>query len=342
MFNRYKGLVLVCIILLASCKQVPPGRAFYYWKTRFSLSKSETDLLKNVRVQKLYIRFFDVDWSVKFQTAIPKAKIIFTTLPPKGIEIIPVVYITNKTLLESQPASITELSVRIGNQVQNIATQNQIVFNELQIDCDWNDPTREKYFKLLSLLQNTMNNEGKKISATIRLHQIKYKAITGVPPVNKGMLMYYNMGKLDPNSAQNSIFNSADANKYASYIKSYPLPLDVVLPAFSWGIQSHHGKIKELLSNYSLSFFRDSINFTKDSMNRYTVKKPFLSHGIYFMKDDKIKIEEITPELCKQAALEVSGEFRKTPHTIAIYHLDSLTLNSYETKDFEEVYSYFH
>ena len=92
---------------------------------------------------------------------------------------------------------------------------NHLKFKELQIDCDWTESTRDKYFHLLSTLRNELERNKQIISATIRLHQVKYAAITGIPPVHRGMLMYYNMGKINATD-NNSVYDKKIAEKYIS------------------------------------------------------------------------------------------------------------------------------
>jgi len=54
-----------------------------------------------------------------------------------------------------------------------------------------------------------------------------------VPPVDKGLLMFYNMGKISPDlNARNSIYNRADAEAYLESLPNYRLSLDVALPVF--------------------------------------------------------------------------------------------------------------
>jgi hypothetical protein len=40
-------------------KQITP--AFYYWKTVFKLSNDEAQILTDNHIQKLYVKYFDVD-----------------------------------------------------------------------------------------------------------------------------------------------------------------------------------------------------------------------------------------------------------------------------------------
>ena len=77
----------------------------------------------------------------------------------------------------------------------SILDVNQLnIPKEIQLDCDWNSSTQKKYFNLIEEMKLYPTWENIVWSATIRLHQLKYPKQTGVPPVNKGVLMFYNMG----------------------------------------------------------------------------------------------------------------------------------------------------
>lgn len=338
-----RKIAITCVLLvslLAACTKKAPERAFYYWKTRFTLTPTDEHLLRSLHVKKLYVRFFDIDWEETKGEAIPKGKINFVSPVNKGISIIPVVYITNKTFLHVKDKDVEVLADKVFKQINLMAARNNITYSELQLDCDWTESTRAAYFDFITQIKRISGKQNPTISATIRLHQVKYFKLTGIPPVDRGMLMYYNMGKIDTVAANNSIFNTNDAAKYVSYLKDYPLPTDVVLPTFSWGIHIRKGKVINLLSSFSMSDCENNLNFIPVCANQFRVKQSFFYKGFYLMQDDLVKVEQTTPELCKQAAMQVAKQM-KPAATVAFYHLDSLNLNQYEPKDFEEIFDYF-
>jgi hypothetical protein len=327
------------IALLASACRHEPRRSFYYWKSVYHLSQTERSYMEGLHVTKLYVRFFDVDWDETLERPTPLAKIRFAEKISPSCEIVPVVYIVNHSLQKSKPQDITDLAVKILKLTDHISSGNNITFKELQMDCDWTDNTRDKYFTLLKVLKSRLIDSKKTLSATIRLHQVKYKGMTGVPPVDRGMLMYYNMGKLAAGASPNSVFNTNDASKYIDYLAAYPLQLDVALPAFSWGIHSRNNKIIELLNNIGPLDFEKNANFAPVGPSTFSVTQSFFFHGYYFMKNDVVKVEEITPAQCNTAARQLQGKLTKTPGTVAIFHLDSLILTHYEKQDFEKVFN---
>ena len=90
------------------------------------------------------------------------------------------------------------------------------------------------------------------LSATIRLHQVKYREETGVPPVDYGVLMYYNMGHISAMGA-NSIYDRSTALRYLGKLREYPLPLDIALPMFAWGVHSADGQVLNWWGTYARS-----------------------------------------------------------------------------------------
>lgn len=106
--------------------------------------------------------------------------------------------------------------------------------------------TKNNYFLLLKELKNNLN---KNISSTIRLHQIKYFNKTGVPPVDYGVLMYYNMSSLGDFNTKNYILDNNEAKKYHYNFENYPLKLKLALPLYSQAVQFRDKKAINLFEN---------------------------------------------------------------------------------------------
>lgn len=328
-------------MFVCSCKHQKCQRSFYYWQTVFHLSEAEKDYINDLNISKLYIRFFDVDWDETENTLLPVAKIKFSEKIHPNCEVVPVVYIVNRALQKSNHSSMPDLASKIYKQIVHISSCNQIKFNEIQLDCDWTEGTRSNFFTLLHSLKVNMDKENIVLSTTIRLHQVKYKNITGIPPVERGMLMYYNMGKISADLSNNSIYNANDAEKYTAYLSDYPLTLDIALPAYSWGIHIRYDKVLDLLNNMNVADFDRNFNFTQLNQNKYIATKSCFFKGSYFIKGDIVKVEEISPKLCCSAAHQLTDNLKKNNRTIAIFHLDSLIISNYEKKDFEKVFDIF-
>lgn len=334
-------LIGINMLIIFGCKpkNTNVNRAFYYWKSKFELDKDELKILNQNNINTLYIKYFDVLWNANLNAAIPAAKIEFKDAIPQHIQVIPVVYITNSALLKSNKDSIKTLAISISKLINAYGPLVNKKINQIQIDCDWTLSSKEKYFALLSALKSIYNNQ-LILSATIRLHQIKYVSETGIPPVKKGMLMYYNMGNIE-HQHNNSIFNENDAEKYAPYIKQYPLPLDAVLPLFSWVKVFRNHKMHQLLNQIS---FHELINSNLfQHVNEYTLKPIATCNykGITFLTNDVLVAEIVAPKLSKKAAQHLHRYFNKTTFTLALFHLNKYKLNDFTEQDIESIYTTF-
>jgi hypothetical protein len=301
------------------------------------LSTSEKNTLQNIDVQTLYLKFFDVKWDETTHRAWPVAKIKFRDAAMTQQNIIPVVYIVNQTFINIKPNSIDELAKNCLQLIESIANNNQLIYKEIQFDCDWSDASRDAYFAFLKKISQLIKNQHIQLSATIRLHQIKYSQRTGIPPVDRGMLMFYNMGNIHSTNELSSIYNFNNAQRYLSTLKNYPLPLDVALPLFSWGIQRRDGHIAALLNNFYTSDFSDTSHFQSIDSLKVRVKQPFFYKGFYFKNNDTITVETITPNLALQAARQLSKYLKPADRQVVFYRLDSLILTHYETDHFKTI-----
>lgn len=333
------GLIAICSLpFLLQSNRVEPS--FYYWKTTFRLSHSEKQTLDEQNINRLYIRLFDIGWDKVANDPIPLGKFSFTNHDSFTGNVTPVVYITNSVFVNIKPANIESLAFKLYVQVLSMSKKANFSIDELQIDCDWTETTRSNYFLFLTKLSALAAHNGILLSATIRLHQVKYKHITGVPPVNRGMLMFYNLGDLNSKVVHNSIYNQKDASKYVAYLRSYPLPLDVALPIFTWAVQSRDGKIVQLLSSYNHTDFK-KLGFVPLDSTYYKATASFFYRGIYFKEHDIIEIESITPQLALEAANMLASNLSKTKRSVVLFSLDSLNIAHYEKKDFENIFGCF-
>ncbi len=336
-------LVLIpLLIALAACSTGKPRihPAFYYWRTNFHLSTNELNYLQSIKTKKLYVKFFDVDWDSKRMQAAPKGVLSFKERPPKYLEIIPTVFITNRTLVNSSIGSIPSLSHNILKKLKAQREKLKNPIREIQLDCDWTLKTSTKYFTLVSIIRKSLKASGIHISATIRLHQIKYYKRTGVPPVDKGMLMFYNMGDLRDLDTRNSILDLEIAKKYLTNFKDYPLKLDVALPLFSWAVLIRNNRIIRLINNVREKDLIKS-HFKNLGSHRYQVLKSHYFFKGYLYKDDVLRLETVPLDGIRQSAIMLSKLIKNEYITIAFYHLDEEIIKHYDSKDLEGIYRYF-
>ncbi|RKR10611.1 hypothetical protein C8C83_2287 [Flavobacterium sp. 90] len=334
MIKRFFWSLLV-FLLIACGKNEKPIIAFYYWKTIFKLSEKETAILKDNNVNKLYIRYFDISLNAENQQPIPLSPIRFQQ-NVNNFNIVPVVFIQNKVML-SPDLDIDDLAQKTFSLVEKINSANKIQCNEIQIDCDWSLNSKENYLKFIERFKKLSH---KKLSATIRLHQVKYFKKTKIPNVDSGVLMYYNMGTIAPDSL-NSIYNKKIADRYLKSLKKYPLHLDLALPIYSWGVHIRNQKVIGLRSKIDLNELKQDQNFEQVNAIFFKVKQSNYKNGIFYEENDLLKIEAISREDLLEMADELDGNLAQKPKEIIFYDLDEFNLKNYEKNIFEQVISCF-
>lgn len=334
MIKRFLWSLLV-FLLIACGKNDKPIIAFYYWKTIFKLSEKETEILKDNKVSKLYIRYFDISLNPENQQPIPLSPIRFQQ-NANDFNIVPVVFIQNKVML-STDLDIDDLAQKTFSLVEQINSKNKIQCNEIQIDCDWSLNSKENYLKFIERFKKLSH---KKLSATIRLHQVKYFKKTKIPNVDSGVLMYYNMGTIAPDSL-NSVYNKKIADRYLKSLKKYPLHLDLALPIYSWGVHIRNQKVIGLRSKIDLSELKKDQNFEQVNAIFFKVKQSNYKNGIFYEENDLLKIEAISPEDLLEMADELDENLAQKPKEIIFYDLDEFNLKNYEKNIFEQVISCF-
>ncbi|MDZ4757572.1 MAG: hypothetical protein SGJ10_05470 [Bacteroidota bacterium] len=326
------------LLLLFSCKQKANkiNSAFYYWKTVYDLDSTDVKNLKNNHFNILYLRLFDVDWDGVKNTPMPKATLQFNSDPDTGLQIVPVIYITQTCLKKLSLDSVKILGGLIAQKANAICKVFHINYNQIQIDADWTESTKDKYFALLTEVKKAQ--EGKRIlSCTIRLHQIKFPEKTGVPPIDRGMLMFYNMGELSQINEENSIYNEKTATQYTDHIDRYKLPLDMALPHFSWGILYRGKKVAAILNGLKKENL-DNPFFMKQENNWYTVKASTTWGSNDLHAGDRIRLETADENTCKDAWAFLKLHQKSDSFTLTFFDLKPKT----NEKTFQDLYHIAH
>ena len=328
MINKTHCFFVIVMLLMTACK---PGREhaidFYYWKTNVSFDETEQEYFKNLACRSLYIRFFDVDNDGAGIS--PLAKVKPFDCEALQAEYVPVIFITNRTFNGINRQGVSDLAQRVFDLTSEIAVANKLPgISEIQIDCDWTGSTRDSYFQFLEYLKKISN---KKITCTLRLHQIAEREKNGIPPVEKGYLMCYATSSPTDFSEKNSILDISLLKSYLKTVNDYPVEFDVALPIYSWAVvQNHLGHIK-LINNVSESELQAENRFQALPDKSYEATDNFFFRGIFMNKGFRIKVEEISPELLQEAKTFLNKHIKRD-YRIVYYHLDQLFLEQYSVE----------
>jgi hypothetical protein len=331
--------LLMLPLLLLACKPEQHHhitKSFYYWKTVYDLNPFEQQRLREAGCQRMYIRCFDINTDPNTHQPAPVGIIRLPDSLSADMQYVPVVFITQYTLTQLSPAAIKPLAANI-NKLLTDKCRN-MHSDEVQIDCDWTTNTRNTYFALLKALRTESFFKDKQLSCTIRLHQIKYRLASGIPPVDRGLLMCYNMGNLKKAGNHNSILDQPLAEDYLSDVSSYKLPLDVALPLFSWCVQFRNGRLVGILRDIQPEVIAASSLFTKTKDNLYTSTRDTLWQGYTFQAGDEIRTEITTDAAIQTMAAYTARHVNTDSMRVILFHADSITLSKHSTNAIEAIY----
>lgn len=327
-----------------------PERAFYFWRTRLQLSTAEREALTNLRIGRLFVRFFDVEWSAAEAAPRPLA-IVDLEKPeavPAGVAVVPVVFVRADVFSKIAAEELPTLADRTWRLTRHLAESGGFALRELQVDCDWTASTRTAYFAFLEHLGRLARPSGVTLAATIRLHQVKYRERTGVPPVERGMLMFYNMGRLSADSAAVSIFDPAAAAGYLARLRDYPLPLDAALPLWAWTVHLRDGDVVGLLQSTDPAELESVPWLRRLAPGRFQATRTAFLHGELVRADDILKAEgagadetRVAAEMVV-AALGTSGPRGAFPtRTVALFDLSERNLARHGQTSLERLFPLF-
>lgn len=337
-------IFLLCVLLLLiGCKQksvVHP--TFFYWKTIYQDKKVETDYLNRFKSNSLYVRIMDVDVDPNTLIPAPVSPIEFKDRLPKDVAIIPVVYLVNNVFNDIDSAQINLLATRIVNFVEaKVKQAGKTSYAELQIDCDWTKSTRKKYFAFLRRLKENPLLKEKLVSVTLRLHQVKNITSSGIPPVNKALLMCYNMGNLRKYGEQNSIISLEEMDTYLKdHLENYPLKLDVALPIFNWAVVFRNQQYTGLSKRITKHLLLDNKIFKQRGTSLlFQLLKDLPEAGL--KKDDVIRWEEVSDNDLLASSNFLSRYLKTAERNLVFYHLDIDLLKQYSYDSLQKVIANF-
>jgi hypothetical protein len=336
------------------------AKSFCYWDTTYKL---DTALYHEYGIKHLYIRYFDVDWDESSHSARPIATLSADDSIPDTFT--PVVYITNTVFEKSNQADLDSLASRISRRIQsvdldfenairnasNIHWDDSIAFKKIQarfvqkyanvlIDCDWTEGTNEAFFRFIHLVKKAIPD--KEIHVTLRLWQYKYRSKAGIPPVDRCLLMCYNMQMANDYSVTNSIATQEELRKYIQGEK-YPLKLDVALPVFSWAVLFRNQKSIGIIGNVGSQDFRNDIeNYKSVSDNRYTLLNDRVIGKIFARRGDEVRVEAVNPSNLVEMARYLNKQLgTDAARKVTFFAWNRSYLKNYNAHELDQVVSAF-
>lgn len=336
------GSVLFCVFYFSTWKhEKHVQRAFYYWENDAELTPEEDVILKNTKTNKLYVKFFEVEANPVLGAA-PISKVALDLNGEEKyslIEIVPTVFIRNEVFKTLTDGDLEELADNIVHLIRKKFKEHfgaSPELQEIQIDCDWTISTKDKYHAFLKILKSKIDWQ---LSATLRLYPYKFPDKMGVLPVDRAMLMCYNLLPPLETKNGNSILEIGELEKYLDGAEYYPVPLDVALPVFTNSLV------------YKNNQFAGIVHLTKKQLKGkivpidkfwYLVTADTLIDNVRLEKGDKIKLERVTMQQLDQAIESITSYVTLPDQfTLSLFYLNNKQLEDYDLQEINRLYSAF-
>lgn len=328
-------ILLMGVMTFWSCSNVNDGEmphAIYYWRTTLTLNDTERAAIDSLQIGRIYLHLFDV---VRDGSGLhPSATLQFRDSIREGIEVVPVVFIDEAALRSAEGTD--SLGSMIVHRVDRmLAVNGYPEAQELQLDYDWTESTRDTFYRILRQAGDIMHARGGRISSTIRLHQLG----EAPPPADCGVLMLYNTGDFRSPDEDNSILSQQSVAPYLKHLADYPLPLSTALPIYSWNLvyrNGHFSMIAPALPLGESSLFQpiDSCRFV---CREYTGVSAGKERRLY--PGDIVRHEFAAPALLNTILNEVALRRPSAGANLVLYHLDANSLNNYEISELQNLYN---
>ncbi len=318
-------------------------RAFYYWKSDESnLQDSEVSYLYRLHSNRLYVKFFEVDHDPVLGL-IPVAKTSlhigynYSDTLLKNAEIIPTIFVRNEALKSANSLVLDTLASNIIFLVDKYHRQVRPngAYHELQIDCDWTASTKSQYFHLLQALKSRLHE--KKLSCTLRLYPYKYSSKMGIPPVDRAMLMCYNLINPLTQEKKNSILDASELKSYLTRTSDYPVPLDVALPIYSWMQVYQYNRPAGILYRNNTQLL--SIMKPVKPLWYEVMQDTVIDH-LYLRRGDLIKYERGLEQISEALNLVKSHVTFDDRATLSFFHLDAQIIQNLPYEKLDSLYNY--
>ncbi len=318
----YKFLILL-LFAFTSCinnkKEIEVG--FYDWQynNSFENQKNNDSTLKILSPKNLYFKLLDIDWDENYQyypTAIKDFNYFnnYSDTLLKNINFVFCIYITNKVFEKIDSNKIEDFANKVYLKTLQITdttrfynrnnsrflNRNVSSFKEFQVDCDWTEKTRDKYFHFLNKIKIKFNKIN--VTSTLRLHQFKYRTKMGIPPVSEVYLMCYNVGKARYFEDNNSIYSEKVAKEYFNLKEKYPLKVNIALPLFNWALIFKNNKFESIINDFDASFLKTNYCIKTPKTNIYIIAKDTTISNIFLVQGDILKFENVNNDDLMSAA----------------------------------------
>jgi len=309
-------------------------------KHPFLLSETEKHFLNTNDINKLFVRFFNIDRNEKNELII-KHKIVFSEKPTRQYRIVPIVELTDRALSLQSEIEIERLSNYICNNLLSISTQanlNEII--EVAFVCQISNLNLQKnLYSLIKFLNKNDFFSDKIISLVFKISHINSLDQNVVRVADRLIIDFGNTGNTSDYNTINSLFDWNSIEPLMSYLIKLKKQLGIMLTVQSRTLVFRKNKYYCLINNTCEKNFKDKVTYEKVQLFYYKVLKKTYFSGVNLEQGDILKTESPNLEDYKKIARYLN----KQKIDIIIYPINDYVIKLLEDNDIDisNIFDYF-
>lgn len=317
-------------------------KSILFVKNPFLLNETEKHFINSNYIDKIYLKFFKIDWNKKNELIITQ-KINYSEKPTRQYRIVPLIEISDNVsaYLQSE-IEIEKLSDFICNNLLSISNQTNLneiievalVFENLNIELQKN------IYLLIKRLNKNEVFSDKIISLVIKLSQINIIDKNVVSAIDRLIVDFGNTGIMSDFNTINSLFDWNIVEPKLPYLIKLNKPISVMLNIQSRILVFRKNKILYSIENSNETLLNNNETFVKVQLSYYKVLRKTNLLGFKLEQGDILKIENINPEDYKK----IARYLRKQNADVIIYPINDDVIKFLDENeiDLSSIFDYFY
>jgi hypothetical protein len=314
----FQFFLMIVILFSVGCKKEKKvSLSMYDWETRVLWSEERSRFVKDLHVERLYLKVLETNGVDFIHTA-------YNGPVADAIQFITVIRL-NSGYYDKELAITAIQNAYYIEAISAFEERYKIHFaDEIQFDFDYTETNRENYFELLRSMKQQSKKE---ISITLNLEKLKDK--THAPPVRYCMLMLYDFAA--PNSEMATIFDKKQLDEYAPFVETYPLPLHFAIASFSRTIVKRNSSVFTL-ANTDFEMLKNDAHFLFSGDGKYEVLADFTFHEQYLQRGDVLYTDASAISKVNESITFIKEHSKNKDCQIAFFSLNDDMMKRFSTE----------
>ena len=154
------------------------------------------------------------------------------------------------------------------------------------------------------------------------------------------------LGQTIPRDTSFTVYSTyvkeSKARPYFKHSKTYALPLDIALPAWSWCIVYRNRQFYQIENGLTEEDLKEQSFLQPAGNHFYRVTTDTVYQNLFLRPGDEIKAEGIDEKTLQQAAALAKKAVNTNHYTVTLFELSEKELKPYNHETLTDIYTRFH